>query len=195
MNDLLRLNIEKTINQQITDSEFEQFSKFMFKKSFNKKDFLVEEGSPWNYIYFILEGSCYSYILDKKGDKHAVQFSLEGYWISDLYSFYSDRNAIYNIEALEPLSVLMLNKEGFEKACDSISCIDRFFRILIQNAYIALQYRLAKTNSEDAEKRYTEFSKTHPDFIQRIPQYLIASYLGIKPQSLSRIRNEGMHKK
>lgn len=142
-----------------------------------------------------MEGSCYSYILDKKGDKHAVQFSLEGYWISDLYSFYSDRNAIYNIEALEPLSVLMLNKEGFEKACDSISCIDRFFRILIQNAYIALQYRLAKTNSEDAEKRYTEFSKTHPDFIQRIPQYLIASYLGIKPQSLSRIRNEGMHKK
>jgi CRP-like cAMP-binding protein len=79
-------------------------------------------------------------------------------------------------------------------ACDSLSCFDRFFRILIQNAYVAVQYRLAKTNSEEAEKRYYDFAKSHPDYLQRIPQYLIASYLGIKPQSLSRIRKEGAHR-
>jgi hypothetical protein len=73
--------------------------------------------------------------------------------------------------------------------------IDRFFRILIQNAYVAVQYRLAKTNSEDADHRYQEFAQKYPAFIQRIPQYLIASYLGIKPQSLSRIRKESTSKK
>lgn len=191
----LRANIEKTIKESISDSDFSAFRQFMFEKSFDKKEFLVEEGEYCNYIFFIEEGSAYSFIVDSKGDKHAIQFALEGYWISDLYSFYSGREAIYTLETLEPLKVLMLNRESFEKACCTIPMIDRFFRILIQNAYVSLQYRLAKTNSEDAEHRYEEFSKLYPDFTQRIPQYLIASYLGIKPQSLSRIRKELVHKK
>jgi len=94
------------------------------------------------------------------------------------------------VEALETTRVLVLNKENFDKACAEMPIFERFFRILIQNAYISLQYRLAKTTSEEAENRYLDFSARHPDFIQRIPQYLIASYLGIKPQSLSRIRKE-----
>lgn len=191
----LKTNIEKTINQTLSDDEFGQFSKLLFEKTYDKKTLLLEEGNFCNYVYFIEEGSCYSFITDNKGEKHAIQFGLEGYWISDLYSFYSGRKAIYNIETLEPIKVLMLNKENFEKACCTIPLIDRFFRILIQNAYVALQYRLAKTNSEDAEHRYEEFAKIHPDFVQRIPQYLIASYLGIKPQSLSRIRKEMTLKK
>lgn len=195
MKSALRSNIEKTIGQLITDHDFEQFSKLVFEKTFDKKDILIEEGDLCHYIYFIEQGSCYSYITDDKGEKHAIQFALEGYWISDLYSFFSTRNAIYSIEVLEPTNVLALNKENFQKACDTLACLDRFFRILIQNAYVSIQYRLAKTNSEDAETRYIEFSKQHPDFVQRIPQYLIASYLGIKPQSLSRIRKESSHKK
>lgn len=194
MKSTLRSNIEKTINQAITDTEFEQFSKLMVERSFDKKDLLIEEGHAGNYIYFIEQGSCYSYMTNEKGDKQAVQFALEGYWISDLYSFFSSRKAIYSIETLEPTKVLALNKESFQKACDTIPRFDRFFRVLIQNAYVSVQYRLAKTNSEDAEKRYSEFSRSHPDFVQRIPQYLIASYLGIKPQSLSRIRKEHAHK-
>lgn len=186
----LRSNIEKTIHQTITDDHLEQFSKLMFEKTFDKKDHLVEEGDLCNYIYFIEKGACYSYIVDHKGEKHAIQFALEGYWISDLYSFFSGRTAIYNVEALEHTQVRVLNKANFQKACDTMPCFDRFFRILIQNAYVAVQYRLAKTNSEDADHRYEEFSQLHPNFVQRIPQYLIASYLGIKPQSLSRIRSE-----
>ncbi|MBL0105612.1 MAG: Crp/Fnr family transcriptional regulator [Bacteroidetes bacterium] len=195
MNTLLRANIEKTIGTKISDADFEKFSSLLFEKSFDKKSCLTEEGGQCNYIYFILEGSAYSYITDKKGDKHVIQFALEGYWISDLYSFYSGRESIYTIEMLENSRVLVLNKENFQKACDSCPVLDRFFRILIQNAYVALQYRLAKTNSEDADKRYELFSKQYPDFLQRIPQYLIASYLGIKPQSLSRIRKEITKKK
>ena len=188
-------NIEKTIGHTLPDNEFQEFYKLFFEKSIDKKTLLAEEGKNCKYIYFITEGSCYSYITDNEGEKHAVQFALENYWISDLYSFYSGRKGIYTIEALEPVKTLVLNKENFQKACSDHPLFDRFFRILIQNAYVALQYRLAKTNSEDAESRYEEFAILHPDFLQRIPQYLIASYLGIKPQSLSRIRKEMTHKK
>lgn len=195
MNPVLRLNIERTLGKPISDKEFEQFTNLMFEKSFDKKANLVEEGEYCNYNYFIVEGACCSYITDEKGEKHVIRFAFEGHWISDLYSFFSDRKAIYTIEALEPIKALVLNKKNFEIACDNIPIFDRFFRILLQNAYVATQYRLAKSNSEDAEARYLEFSKLNPGLVQRIPQYLIASYLGIKPQSLSRIRKESAHKK
>jgi len=195
MIELLKSNIERTIGMSIPEGNCSVFSELLFEKHFDKKDILTEAGTICKYIYFITEGSCYSYLRDDKGDVHAIQFGLEGYWISDLYSFISGKGAVYTIEALETTKVLALNKEQFQKACDTIPIFDKYFRILIQNAYVALQYRLAKTNSVEAEKLYLEFSNLHPDFIQRIPQYLIASYLGIKPQSLSRIRKELTTKK
>jgi CRP-like cAMP-binding protein len=194
MTDLLKHHIEKKTNQILTKNDSNQFAKLVFEKSFDKKDLLAEEGGFCNYIYFIEQGSCYSFLTDEEGDKQVVQLALEDYWISDLYSFFSGKKAIYTIETLEPTKVLALNKEGFQKACDTIPVFDRFFRILLQNAYVALQQRMAQTNSEEAESRYAEFSKIHPDFIQRIPQYLIASFLGVKPESLSRIR-KGIAKK
>jgi CRP-like cAMP-binding protein len=195
MLDLLKANIKRTIEQEIPEGNCSAFSNLLYEKQFDKKDILVEEGTLCKYIYFITEGSCYSFIRDDKGDAHAIQFGLEGYWISDLYSFFSGKKSIYTIEALEPTKVLVLNKECFQKACDTMPIFDKYFRVLIQNAFVSLQYRLARTNSVEADQRYLEFSKLHPDFNQRIPQYLIASYLGIKPQSLSRIRKELSTKK
>ncbi len=195
MEDLLRQNIQRTIGQQITDAQFEQFSSFLFLKSFDKKTILCEEGEHCKYVYFLSKGSAFSYLVNEYGDKNALQFALEGYWITDHYSFFSGKPGIYTIETLEAGQMLVLNRENFERICDSNHLFEHFFRILIQNAFIGLQYRLAKTNSEDAEHRYAEFSNLYPAFIQRIPQYLIASYLGIKPQSLSRIRKEQSGKK
>lgn len=195
MEDLLKHNIHKTIGYQLSEEELEQFNSFLFAKSFDKKVFLSEESEVCKYVYFILNGSAYSYYVDEHGDKHAMQFALEGYWITDHFSFFSGKPGIYSIETLEACDVLMLNKDNFEKICASNHHFEHFFRILIQNAFVAQQFRLAKTNSEDAEHRYNIFSTIHPDFIQRIPQYLIASYLGIKPQSLSRIRKEIGHRK
>lgn len=192
---LLRQNIQRTIGQQITDAQFEQFSSFLFLKSFDKKTILCEEGEHCKYVYFLLKGSAFSYLVNEYGDKNALQFALEGYRITDHYSFFSGKPGIYTIETLEAGQMLVLNRENFERICESNHLFEHFFRILIQNAFIGLQYRLTKTNSEDAEHRYSEFSNLYPAFIQRIPQYLIASYLGIKPQSLSRIRKEQSGKK
>ncbi len=188
MNTALQTNIEKTIAQPLSQVEINEFSKLVFEKSVDKKTVLAEQGAVCNYVYFVISGSAFSYITDPRGNKHALQFALENYWISDLYSFFSERKAIFTVETLEPCHLIVLSKENFQYACKYIPVFNWFFRVLIQNAYVSLQYRMAKANSEEAETRYEEFSKQYPQFMQRIPQYLIASYLGIKPQSLSRIR-------
>ena len=185
---LLRCNIEGTMNQKIDDKSFEAFYSLMIPKSFERKYQFIEEGQYCNYVHFIIKGACYAYDVDEQGDKHAFQFSMEDYWIGDLYSYFSGRKGIYNAETIEETDVLAISKSSFEKLCLEHPVFDRFFRILIQNAFVALQYRHIKTQSSDAEKRYVEFTQKYPQFVQRIPQYLIASYLGMKPQSLSRIR-------
>lgn len=188
MNLLLKNSIEKYTHQLLSADCEADFNKLIVEKKFDKKTKLVEEGQYCKFIYFIIEGSCYSYFTDPKGEQQVIQLALEGYWISDLSSFYSNGKAIYTIETIESTTVLLISRDNFEKACASLPIFERYFRVLIQNAYVAMQQRLARSSSEDAEKRYIELTKSHPDFLQRIPQYLIASYLGIKPQSLSRIR-------
>lgn len=187
---LLRKNIESTINQSLTDKEFEEFIQFFFPKSFDKKSIIAEEGKTCKYVYFILKGAAYSYYINEDGEKTVIQFAIENYWITDQYSFFSGKPGVYFIETLEPVEALVLNRENYDQLCCVNQLYEKFFRLLLQNAFIALQYRLAKTYSEEAEIRYLEFSNQYPHFVQRIPQYLIASYLGIKPQSLSRIRKK-----
>ena len=190
MKNLFRENVERTLGEKIPDEMFSKFTELAFEKSFDKKVYLAEAGSTCKYQYFILQGSCYSYYVNDKGDKHAIQFALENYWITEASSYFKNQPAVFNIQTLEPTTALLLNKENLDILCKTYPLYDRFFRILLQNALAQLHYRIAKTTSEDAEHRYKEFSQLYPHFIQRIPQYLIASYLGIAPQSLSRIRKD-----
>jgi CRP-like cAMP-binding protein len=172
MHNLLRTNIEKTINQKISDTEFQQFLQFLQSKKFDKKHRLIEEGQTCEYIYFVEQGSCYSYMTDDSGEKHAIQFALEAYWISDLYSFFSTQKAVYTIESLEPIKVLALHRNDFQKACDTI-----FLHALIGSlGYLCKTLMslspmtdMARTNSDDAEKDIPRLSKKHSDFLQRIP--------------------------
>jgi len=193
MGELIRNTIEKTLGEKIPDPMFARFMELAFEKSFEKKQFLAEAGKACKYQYFVLQGSCYSYYINEKGDKNAIQLAIENYWITDASSYFTNKPAVFNIETLEPMRALLLNRENFDMLCKSYPLFDRFFRILLQNSLASLHYRIAKTTSEDARYRYVEFSRRNPHFIQRIPQYLIASYLGIAPQSLSRIRKEIAH--
>jgi len=193
MEELLRSNIEKTLDEKVPDEMLAKFIEVSFERSFFKKQFLAEAGKNCKYQYFILEGSCYSYYINEKGDKNAIQFALEDYWITDASSYFTGKPAVFNIEALEPVRAVLLNRENFDVLCMTYPLFDRFFRILLQNTLASLHYRIAKITSEDAKHRYREFSQQYPHFTQRIPQYLIASYLGITPPSLSRIRNEIAH--
>lgn len=186
--DMIRTNIESKIGHSLTDEDFSFFSGLLKPRSIAAREILIQEGDRCTSLYFVEKGALYSYLTDKDGHVHVVQFALEDYWISDLYSFFSGKPALFTIEALEPCQLLVLDETGFKTACDHLPKLDRFFRVLIQTAYVNSQYRIARTFSAEAEQRYCELVENHPDIIQRIPQFLIASYLGIKPQSLSRIR-------
>lgn len=149
----------------------------------------MNEGEVSRNLYFIDSGATHTFLVDKKGEVHTVQFGFEGYWIGDMYSFFSGNPAIFNVETLEPSTLFAMKNSDFVKACSQISKFEHFFRVLVQNGYLSSLQRIAKSFSEDAEQQYLSLIKKHPDLPQRVPQYLVASYLGIKPQSLSRIRH------
>lgn len=187
MEELIKRNFQHAMDHDLSAAEYEEFTSHMFTKSYDKKSVLFQPGEQARYVYFILSGSAYSYYVNEEGDKYAVQFAVEGHWISDQYSFFTERPSLLYVETLESTEVLVLNREHHSALCEN-PLFGKYFRILVQNSFVALQYRLVKTNGEDAEHRYLEFSRLYPHFVHRIPQYLIASFLGIKPQSLSRIR-------
>ena len=195
MQNNIRENIEGKINQKLTDTEFEKLSGWFVPIQLENKMQFVKEGQVSRNLYFVDSGATHTFIIDKKGEVHTVQFGFEGYWIGDMYSFFSGNSAIFNVATLEPTTLFAMKHVDFEKACDQIPKFEHFFRVLIQNGYLSSLQRIAKSFSEDAEQRYLLLIKNQPDLPQRIPQYLVASYLGIKPQSLSRIRQNLVKKK
>jgi CRP-like cAMP-binding protein len=188
MYEFIRNNIESKIEEKISDANFEAFIRLTQLVSFKKKEFLIREGQYSKHLFFVNKGLVYSSYTDEEAIAHVIQIALEDFWISDLYSFFSSKPALYDILALEDTEVIAISRNHFEQACNTIPAFEHFFRILIQNAYVANQYRNTQRKSVDAKTRYLDLIEKYPEISQRVPQYLIASFLGIKPQSLSRIR-------
>jgi len=185
---LLRTHIEKRI--QLTDEEFNICSRFFIPKTIKKHRFLLNEGDVCKYLGFVNSGCLREYTIDNKGIEHIIQFAIEDWWVSDLNSFLSGLPATHNIDALQDSELLLLEKSAREELLNASPKMDRFFRILLESNYIATRQRVADSLSESAEDRYLKFIKTYPKLFEQIPQNQIASYLGITPQSLSRIRKE-----
>jgi len=185
---LLRTHIEKRVH--LIDEEFEVISKFFIPKKVRKKQFLLHEGEVCKNIGFVNSGCLREYTIDNKGSEHIIQFAIEDWWISDPNSYLSGLPSTYNIDALEDSKVLLLEKSSREKLLDSCPKMERFFRILIETNFVATQRRITDSLSTSAEERYLKFVKTYPKLIEQVSQNHIASYLGITPQSLSRIRKE-----
>lgn len=154
-----------------------------------KKDLLVS-GQTCDYLYFINTGCLRSFYIDSKGSEHIYQIRMDNSWISDLQSFFSQSPSKYNIEALEDSNLLRISHDGFEKLLTDIPRLERYFRILFQKAYVNTLKRLNSTMWETALDRYNEMLNENPEIFQRVPLIYIASYLGITPESLSRIRRQ-----
>ena len=132
-----------------------------------------------------------SYKIDDKGHEHITQFAFEGWWISDQLSFLTGQPSEYDIDALEDSELLLLTKQAEEEMLEKIPKFERYFRILLQNSLIATQKRLVSSLSQTAEERYNELVAACPTTLpQRIPQHMLASFLGITPETLSRIRKQ-----
>lgn len=163
------------------------YAQFSYRK-FKRRQFILQEGDIARYETFILTGLTRTYEIDDKGQEHVVQFGLHDWWIGDLYSFLTDIPTTYNIDCLEDTEVVQTTKPALETLYEKVPKLERHFRIIIQNAFIASTSRVASTLTKTAVERYDEFIAKYPEIEQRVPNHQIASYLGITPQSLSRIR-------
>lgn len=174
------------INEEDEATIMSAFEPATIKK---RKDLLVP-GQVCNYLYFITKGCLRSFYIDSKGVEHIYQIRMDNSWISDLESFFSQSPSKYNIEALEDSHFFRIAHERFERLLMEIPRLERYFRILFQKAYINALNRLNATMWETAMDRYNEMLKEHPEVFQRVPLVHIASYLGVTPESLSRIRKQ-----
>ena len=188
MFELLRTHIEKRVH--LTDEEFSISTKYFISKKLKKHQFLLNEGQVCTQIGFVNSGCLRHYTIDNKGNEHILQFAIEDWWISDLHSFLSGTPSKFNIDALQDSEVLLLEKSARDKLLDDCPKMERFFRLLMEAHHVATEERVAESLSYSAEERYLKFIKTYPKLTEEIPQNQIASYLGITPQSLSRIRKE-----
>lgn len=188
MFEFLHQKVTETI--EISDAEFE-FAKTLFiPKKLRKKRFLLEDGEICKYTIFVEKGLLRSFTVDDKGSEHILQFAMQGWWSADLYSFLTGEPSAYNIEALEDSELLLISKPSWDTLLEEVPAFERYFRILIQNNLIATQRRLMSSMSQTAEEKYQKLLQQFPDIVQRVPQHMIASYIGITRETLSRIRSQ-----
>lgn len=189
MSELLFQKFDEKI--QLTEEEKEVSRKFFTPKKLRKRQYLLQEGDVCKYVAFVEKGLLRSYTVNERGQEHITQFAFEGWWISDQFSFLTGEPSIYNIDALEDCELLLLSKSSEDELLEKIPKFERYFRILLQNSLIATQKRLVSSLSQTAEERYNELISVCPETLpHRIPQHMLASFLGITPETFSRIRRQ-----
>ncbi len=155
-----------------------------------KKTLLLAQGDLARHEAFVVSGCLKAFFTDQDDKEFIIRFATENWWIGDLDSFHNHRPATYAIEALEDSHLLLYTKAAEEILLTRIPRLETFFRILYRSGLIALQRRMMDAISQTADDRYADFVHRYPNLEQRIPQYLVASYLGITPQFLSQIRRK-----
>ncbi len=159
-------------------------------RTYLKGQYIVQQGDVCEYESFILSGSAKTFFTDQEGHEHVVMLAIENWWTSDLGSFITREPADYHVQCLEKTTVAQFSFDALTSLYEEIPQLERFFRIILQNAYVESQRRIVRNLSLPAKERYKLFLENYPEIEQRFPQYLIASYLGITKQFLSRIRAE-----
>lgn len=163
-------------------------------KHLRKRQYLLQEGDICRYMSFIIKGSGRMYSVNDKGQDHIIRFAIENWWLGDYESYNFNTPSLYNIEVLEDSEVLMIEHGQMQKLADSIPAIDLMIREIDRKGAVATQKRIHSAISEGAEERYDNLIKNYPEFLNRFPQSMIASYLGISPETLSRIRKNMLKK-
>lgn len=174
----------------LSEEEKQLCKSFFTPKKLRKRQYILQEGDVCKYLVFVEKGMLRSYTIDDKGNEHIMQFAFEGWWISDQFSFLTGEPAIYTIDALEDCELLLLSRPAEEQLLEKIPKFEKYFRILLQNSLIATQRRLISSLSQTAEERYQQLIKSCTTIPQRVPQHMMASFLGITPETLSRIRKQ-----
>ncbi|MCE3227366.1 MAG: putative transcriptional regulator, Crp/Fnr family [Bacteroidetes bacterium] len=187
-NDHSLLKTSIAAHAHLSESEFFRFVSLAVIRKYKKGQFLIPEGSTTRKTHFMRKGAAIAYFIDSSGDEHVIQFGIEGWWISDLQSFINGGPARLNVRAIEDCEIYEFSREHMDLAYDEIPGIVRYFLRITQNAFATFQSRVLADMSLPAEERYKIFCSKYPQIELRFSQKLIASYIGITPESLSRIK-------
>ena len=171
-----------------TEEEEKKLSAFVESISVKKKQFLLEEGQICRANYFVKKGCLRLYFIDIKGAEQTTQFAIENWWITDLTSFLFQKHSEFYIQAAEATEVIAIEHHHYDEMFNKIPSLERYFRLVLQKNHQASQMRIRYLYSQTAEERYRQFNGLFPEFVQRVPQYMLASYLGFTPEFLSKIR-------
>jgi CRP-like cAMP-binding protein len=185
MENLLRQQIEKIV--KLSDEEFAFVLTHFTHRAFKKHQYVVQAGSAAPNDYFVLKGLLKSFYLDESGKMHILQFAMEDWWISDPQAYHNKAIATLNIDCLEDTSTMYISIDNREKLCADLKKMEYFFMKKTTAGYIALQRRILSLMSQKADERYQQFISLYPSLLQRLPKALVASYLGISRETLSRI--------
>lgn len=188
MHPLLEAGLSRHI--QLTDEEKELLWQAVTLRKYRKRQYVLQAGDVCRHENFVVSGCLRAYYIDDAGTEHIIMFAVEDWWTSDLLSFLTQTPAQLNIDALEDSEVLQIERSALEALYLKIPKLERFFRIMMQNAYIAQQQRILFNISKTAKERYLYFIEKYPKLEQRLPQHQIAAYLGITPEFLSQIRKQ-----
>lgn len=191
MFDVLITYIQEKVD--INADQIELLKSFFTQKKLGRKEFLLKEGEICKNLAFVSKGILKSYILDERGNERINLFAFEGWWISDFNSFLHQEKAFLNIDAIEESELLLLSRENYEELTLKIPIMDRYFRILYQNSLVTKDYRLVISNNFTAEEKYLQLVESNPNITQKLSHALIASYLGLSPETVSRIRKKISH--
>lgn len=173
----------------LDDKEKEELSNRVIEKNIKRKQFILQANDVCRHYTFVISGLFKMYGVDKSGTDHNIQFASENEWIVDIGSFHSDKESRLYIEAIEPSVILQIEKSNLLYLYTNYPKFDRNFRVIIENKFIELENRVLQNISSTAEERYETFLEQYPKLSNRIPNTQIASYLGITPEFLSKIRN------
>ncbi len=186
--DLLLNNIARHI--ALDRDEIDLFTSLVTYKEIPKKTRILSESQVCSQLSYVHAGALRSFCLDKDGKEATIMFAVADWWVTDMYCFLNDKPAMMYIETIEDSCVFQLSRNHFIKLFGLIPKFDRFFRILMQNAYTREQLRIIENLTLTAEERYDRFLHKYPRIASQVTQKQIASYLGITPEFLSAIRNK-----
>lgn len=186
--ELLLSNISRHISLDAREADY--FTALLRHKQVPAGDFLLREGETCRHESFVTSGCLKVYHTDAEGNEHIVDFLVEEWWAQDLYSFFTGKAAATNIRAIEDAELLQISKADLENLYQQVPKFERFFRLLFQKAFIAQKDQIYSILSESASERYAQFLQRKPYAEMRFSQKDIASYLGITPQFLSRLRRK-----
>lgn len=182
----LKAHIEEIV-APLSEAEWKRVQQAFKPIRRQKHQFIVQEGQPVPYDYWVIRGCLKAYYLEENGKEHILQFATEGWWITDFDAYFNQCPAYIHIDCLEDCQLLGVTLEDRNLLCQDLHKMEHFWRIKSNFGYVALQKRILSLLQHNAKERYEELAERYPDWLQRIPKRLLAAYLGVSRETLSRL--------